>query len=71
VAREVVDSVFDAIVTAAAKSDHVSLVGFGKFKITYRSARAGRNPQNGEPINLPASRKVSFVAAKTFKDKLT
>jgi DNA-binding protein HU-beta len=33
-----------------------------------RAARTGRNPQTGETINIPASKKVSFRAAKSLKD---
>lgn len=33
-----------------------------------RAARAGRNPQTGESIMIPASKKVAFRAAKSLKD---
>lgn len=33
-----------------------------------RAARMGRNPQTGESISIPASKKVSFRAAKSLKD---
>ncbi|MEN9529481.1 MAG: hypothetical protein RI932_1354 [Pseudomonadota bacterium] len=33
-----------------------------------RAARTGRNPQTGEAIAIPASKKVSFRAAKSLKD---
>ena len=35
-----------------------------------RAARKARNPQTGEEISLPASKKVSFRPAKSLKDQV-
>ena len=35
-----------------------------------RPARQGRNPATGKPMDIAASKKVSFAAAKALKDKL-
>jgi DNA-binding protein HU-beta len=48
----------------------VSLSGFGKFKVKDNPAREGRNPANGETIQIAASRKLAFVPAKAVKDAL-
>ena len=69
-ARSIVASVFDGIAAAAAKGEEVSLPGFGKFKVADRPAREGRNPSTGAAIQIPASKKVGFTAAKALKDKL-
>ncbi|USU04129.1 HU family DNA-binding protein [Sphingomonadaceae bacterium OTU29LAMAA1] len=69
-ARKVVDDLFAAIVAAAHKGDEVSLSGFGKFKVKDSPAREGRNPANGETIQIAASRKLAFVPAKAVKDAL-
>ncbi len=69
-ARKLVDGVFAAIADAAAKGDEVSLNGFGKFKVKESAAREGRNPATGETIQIAASKKLSFTAAKAVKDKL-
>ena len=69
-ARKVVDDLFAAIITAAQKGDEVSLSGFGKFKVKDSPAREGRNPANGETIQIAASRKLAFVPAKAVKDAL-
>src|SRR5205823_2673365 len=69
-ARKVVDDLFAAIVAAAQKGDEVSLSGFGKFKVKDSPAREGRNPANGETIQIAASRKLAFVPAKAVKDAL-
>ncbi len=36
--------------------------GIGKFKVATRKARKGRNPANGEPMDIPAKRVVKFEA---------
>ncbi|HET9628397.1 MAG TPA: HU family DNA-binding protein [Novosphingobium sp.] len=69
-ARKVVDAVFAAIADAAAKGDEVSVNGFGKFKVKASAAREGRNPATGETMQIAASRKLGFAAAKAVKDKL-
>ena len=69
VATEAVDFVFEAIKGAVAKPGaKVMISDFGGFEAVIRQARAGRNPATQEPINIPASYKVSFAASKAFKD---
>jgi DNA-binding protein HU-beta len=69
-AREIIESVFSAITQAATSGDEVALPSFGKFKVTDRPARQGRNPATGEVIQIAASRKLGFAAAKSVRDKL-
>lgn len=68
--REILHDTLHFIVTAAAAGEDVSLSGFGKFKVTNRPARQGRNPSTGEVINIPASRKFGFAAAKAVRDEI-
>lgn len=69
-ARKYVDGVFAAITTAAGKGEEVSLNGFGKFKVKDSPAREGRNPATGAAMQIAASKKLTFAAAKAVKDKL-
>ncbi|MBX3479181.1 MAG: HU family DNA-binding protein [Caulobacter sp.] len=69
-AKAVVDGVFAAIRDAAVKGEEVSIPGFGKFKVQNKPARTGRNPSTGATIQIAASKKVSFQAAKALKDAL-
>jgi len=69
-AKKLVETVFDAIVGAAATGEEVSINGFGKFKVKASAAREGRNPATGETIKIAASKKLGFSAAKAVKDKL-
>ncbi|MFC0205349.1 HU family DNA-binding protein [Novosphingobium soli] len=69
-ARKLVDGVFEAIGSAAAKGEDVSIHGFGKFKVKDSSQREGRNPATGEAMTIKASKKLTFAPAKGVKDKL-
>jgi len=69
-AKKLVESVFATIADAAAAGEEISLPGFGKFKIKESPAREGRNPASGETIQIAASKKLGFSAAKAIKDKL-
>ena len=68
--RKLVDAVFATIADAAARGEEVALAGFGKFKVTARRERDGRNPSTGATIKIAASKKLAFTAAKAVKDRL-
>ena len=53
---------------ALKKGDKVQLVGFGTFEVSKRSARKGRNPQTGKPLQIPASKLPVFKASAAFKE---
>jgi DNA-binding protein HU-beta len=57
------------LVTARLKAgDKVRLTGLGILQVRARPARSGRNPATGQPIEIKASRKIAFSAAKELKD---
>ena len=59
VSDTVVTAVFERIIEALAKGEHVELRGLGTFGIRQRRARIGRNPKTGASVSVPA-RKVPF-----------
>lgn len=50
--------------------DSIQLVGFGTFEVAERAERAGRNPQTGAEMVIPASKAPKFKAGKALKDAL-
>ena len=52
---------------AVADGDRVAIAGFGTFEPRERSARTGRNPQTGQPIEIAASVAPAFKPATAFK----
>ena len=67
-ADSVVGAVFATIAEALARSETVSIAGFGTFATRNRAARQGRNPATGESIAIAASTAPSFKAAKALRD---
>ncbi len=52
------------------KGDRIRLAGLGILVVRKRAARMGRNPATGEPIQIKASKKVAFRAAKELKESV-
>jgi DNA-binding protein HU-beta len=50
------------------KGDKIRLTGIGILQVRKRAARMGRNPATGEAIQIKASKKVAFRAAKELRD---
>ncbi len=67
-AAKVVGGIFSAITDALSKGDNVQLIGFGNFSVANRSARQGRNPRTGAPIQIAASRQPKFKAGRALID---
>ena len=66
-AKEAINAFTEAIGTALSQNNKVVLVGFGTFEPYQRTARMGRNPQNGDLVKIPAVRVAKFSAGKTLK----
>ena len=69
-AKEAIEATLERIENALMSGNEVSLSGFGKFAISERSARQGRNPQTGETIQIRASRAPRFQASAPLKAAL-
>lgn len=64
----VIDSLGLVTKEALSNGDEVTLPGLGKFTVTERAARTGRNPQTGAEIEIAARRVPKFSASKALKD---
>jgi DNA-binding protein HU-beta len=62
-----VEATLKTIEEQLARGSEITLTGFGKFHVADRSARQGRNPQTGAPINIKASRVPRFSAGSKLK----
>jgi len=65
---DLLGSMIDTVVKTVKKGESVKIPGLGIFRLRKMKARMGRNPQTGEPIKIPARKKVGFSVAKTFKE---
>jgi DNA-binding protein HU-beta len=66
-AGDAVDAMLDTIEDALKRGSDVTFSGFGKFSVSHRSAREGRNPATGEKIQIAASRVPKFTAGASLK----
>jgi DNA-binding protein HU-beta len=69
-ANAAIDALTDAIMKSLKKGEEVSLAPIGKFKVSKREARQGRNPSTGEMVEIKAATVAKFTAAKALKDAL-
>jgi DNA-binding protein HU-beta len=65
--RRVLEETFRAIEEHLGKGDEVRLTGFGKFSVSKRKARKGRNPQTGESMKIAAKTVPRFSAGAELK----
>lgn len=69
-AEGLVTGVFETIVEHLKAGERVRINGLGIIEVKNRPARMARNPATGEPVQVKASRKVAFRAAKDLKDAI-
>jgi DNA-binding protein HU-beta len=69
-AREALEAAIETISKELANGGEVALAGFGKFSVSHRAARQGRNPSTGQTIQIGASKAAKFSAASALKKRL-
>ncbi len=69
-AREFFDELTALAEKELKRSGEFTLPGMVKLVVQRRAARMGRNPATGEPIQIKASKKVAFRAAKELKGSI-
>lgn len=67
-AEKALTGMLEAVTGTLSKGGKVTLVGFGTFSISQRSARQGRNPQTGATIQIPARKVARFKAGSKLAD---
>lgn len=66
--REVIKGLFEEIANGISKGKPYEILGYGKFYISSRKARQGRNPRTGEALELPESKTVRFKVGRKLKN---
>jgi nucleoid DNA-binding protein len=61
--EQIISAFMDVVVRTVTTGGAVTVTNFGSFRAVERPARAVRNPQNGERIQVPARRQMSFRVA--------
>ena len=66
-AEKALNAFTTAVMKTLKKGDKLTLTGFGTFSVAKRKARAGRNPQTGKEIKIPATKVAKFKAGNLLK----
>ena len=69
-AEKALKAFVDVVAEELKKGEKIQLVGFGTFEVSERAAREGRNPANGQPMQVAASKAPKFKAGKALKDAI-
>ncbi len=69
-AETMLSELFSTVVDHLKEGERVRIGGLGIIEVKNRPARMGRNPATGEAIQIKASKKVAFRAAKELKDAI-
>jgi len=67
-AEKTIDMFTSSVMEALGEGNEVSLLGFGNFSVAKVAARAGRNPQTGEVVQISAYNQPRFKVGKKMKD---
>ena len=67
-AEKAIDMFISSVIDAIGQGNEISFVGFGKFYTTKVEARTGRNPKNGQPVEIPTKILAKFSAGQKLKD---
>jgi nucleoid DNA-binding protein len=70
IAREVLYRYHEVMTAALMRGDDFEIRGIGRLTVRDMPARSGRNPQTGEPIEIPAGRRVAFGPSAVLKRAL-
>ena len=74
VALKQVEALLNEMVTSVTKhlkkGARIRIPALGVLVVRKRAARMGRNPATGEPVQIKASKKVAFRAAKELKESI-
>ena len=67
---DIVNAVFEVIISELSEGKRVELRGFGVFSTRLRKANVGCNPFNGKPVNIPAKHVCHFKTGRLLHQKL-
>ncbi len=67
-AKESVETLLEIVKSSLASGEDVMITGFGKFQISEKTSRKGRNPATGEEMTLPKRRVVTFKCSGKLRD---
>lgn len=67
-ASKTLNAVLESITEGLQEEGQLKLYQFGSFYLKERAARKGRNPQTGDPLDIPAKTVPVFRPSRIFKE---
>jgi DNA-binding protein HU-beta len=67
-ARGLIEDLSSLVKDTLKKGYKIPFFGLGKMYVRKSKARIGRNPATGEPIQIPARKRIRFSASKALKE---
>lgn len=65
-ARKALDAMWSHVVETLRAGGRVEIRDVGSFQKKTRAERKGKNPQNGEPITIPAKTYIHFKSSENL-----
>jgi integration host factor subunit alpha len=69
-ALELVKTLFGVMKDTVITGEELKISGFGKFKVSKKEDRRGRNPQTGAEIVIESRKVLGFKASTMLKDRI-
>lgn len=69
-AKKTIEDLLEILKSTLASGEDVMISGFGKFQITDKAQRKGRNPATGGTMMLEKRRVVTFKCAGKLRERL-
>lgn len=66
--EEIMNDISAGMLKNLKEGNAIRWSGVGTFQVRQREARMGRNPATGEQMQIKASKKVAFRAAKELRE---
>jgi len=65
-----VKAIIDTMNEALVQGQRIEIRRFGSFSIKQRPARIGRNPRNGDSVEIPSKRVLHFKPGKVLREEV-
>lgn len=66
--EKTINALFEVITSELFLNGKITLHGIGTLVVKKRPARKGRNPNTGEPLDIPARKTIFLRSSKVLKD---
>ncbi len=70
ITKEVIVTFLNSIENGLAEGKKIRIDKIGILQVKERAPRMGRNPQTGEQIKIPESKKISYRVSKSLKQRV-